>query len=924
MKKLYLSLALLLGLAGTTPAAAQTQETVVTSQGEVVTELTKLSELATSGTPVMLYNVSREHFLENHPYDDGTHKLLVGYDFVANSTGNKSFLWKLVAVEGEENTYRLLSLEDNKYLYMSQRQSANPYYPTTTVSQESQDSIDSYVVEASAYTSDDAIYANTFYLASTNAGEYNERPVCLNGNDYKSAGPDRATVVGWQKGDGGKTTIGDNGDNSAYRIFIPTTTTKPMYTVTFDLKFFDGTTNTNIAEDEALSDLLPTEATTYTTKAAIGDTVNAPTYANNQIRNLTNGSTVVSDSGSFKLTAEMVANGSYTLTASYSSDPRITFRSTIDASLVGGDDGYYTFDDGTFEMDNPVRVTTGDSIVAPRLSRFTAVSDIKDIADKSKTIDVVYRPWRAVALICQYKGADGGLEDIKTVNTYVDLDSLITPPDLGSLYTYNDELTYEEGYNMEPTHFPLKVTLESVSYDGQEFYFIYDVNAPVKTTNVSDDGTVPEDATWYILRLRGSKVLTDGVNEGGMLVLSASATIDDHALWCLRQNEGDGTYFLYNKANPNMVLCDLGSGYPELTQATGAEQGFEMIAITTGYGFRVPDTENVWNDLSGAGQLGYWANAGALSDVGSTLTFEEYKAANYTFLDGRGALNAENCINGYTAEQLSEIAEFIEEGDTENESVVTEIVGELMDLPAEDLIQYNAEHGYAIVSAAPEFISRNNVKYALYYNAASDTVLTWREFNPYDKNFYFELGNRKDLVSTATGEADSTVYSLKHIGSGKYVDAAKWAFLKPLYMTEEYNDTTMQFHVLPVTEVWNADETAITRSAIPAAFYIDRLWYSDNDPAKSKVVCTMSMFAGAISNATTGNIVSYNTHSNGIANVFRFWDGGAIATVGIDSVTNDEEATGAENGAIYDLSGRRVQKAEKGIYIQDGKKIYVK
>ena len=34
--------------------------------------------------------------------------------------------------------------------------------------------------------------------------------------------------------------------------------------------------------------------------------------------------------------------------------------------------------------------------------------------------------------------------------------------------------------------------------------------------------------------------------------------------------------------------------------------------------------------------------------------------------------------------------------------------------------------------------------------------------------------------------------------------------------------------------------------------------------------------------------------------------------------------TGAENGAIYNLAGQRVQKATKGLYIQNGKKILVK
>lgn len=46
-----------------------------------------------------------------------------------------------------------------------------------------------------------------------------------------------------------------------------------------------------------------------------------------------------------------------------------------------------------------------------------------------------------------------------------------------------------------------------------------------------------------------------------------------------------------------------------------------------------------------------------------------------------------------------------------------------------------------------------------------------------------------------------------------------------------------------------------------------------------------------------------------------------LTPTGIGSVTTAEDA---ENAPVYDLSGRRVQKAGKGIYIQNGRKVYVK
>jgi hypothetical protein len=51
-----------------------------------------------------------------------------------------------------------------------------------------------------------------------------------------------------------------------------------------------------------------------------------------------------------------------------------------------------------------------------------------------------------------------------------------------------------------------------------------------------------------------------------------------------------------------------------------------------------------------------------------------------------------------------------------------------------------------------------------------------------------------------------------------------------------------------------------------------------------------------------------------------------------DGSGDGEEGVGIENvketapvdGAIYDLSGRRVSKAQKGVYIQNGKKVVIK
>lgn len=693
-------------------------------------------------------------------------------------------------------------------------------------------------------------------------------------------------------------------------------------TINYNVKFFDGTTNNNLADNDALVDLIPEAAAegVVTVEASIGDSIVFPTFANNELRRAlaADGTTEFSDTTYFFLTEEMLTNNVLTLNLEYSSYPRITFHCTQDVSMFTDVTDQYPFSEGGVEQDVTSRVAPGDSILPPALSHFTALTKLDEIATESKTINVSYRPWRMLYYDCVYTAPDGSENYlVSSAEMYIDVDSILTAPDQGDLYEFDAEAT--AAYEMNDFPVPAKITPDNL-YDGFYYTFCYTMKSPLKTTEVTTDGKFPEDATWYIMRMRGSKVLTSKVNDAGRLLMSASAEVADSALWCFSQN-ADGTYNIYNKGREGEVLTDFGGAEPQFTTATGSEIGFELISVTTGYGFRVQGTDNVWNDFGGNGTLAYYTAAATYTDAGSTITFEEYKASNYTFLDGRAVMNAVNCINGYTEDQVAEISEMVESGETDYEADVTELVADLLDTPADELIQHDPTSGYAIISAAPAYIQRENVKYALY--AQGDTLLAWKEFNPWDRSFYFELRDRREDKSVGSEVADSISYALYHIASQKYVDAADWAYAQPLKLNAEYNDTTMHFHLDPAVAVYD-NEGSLTRAAVPAGFYIDRWWYSGNKYGAGEVLCTMSMHAGSINNATEGSIVSYNTRGTGYSTVFRFWDGGPIETVGIGSVTNDENVNGAKNDVIYDLSGRRVQKAVKGIYIQNGKKVYVK
>lgn len=77
---------------------------------------------------------------------------------------------------------------------------------------------------------------------------------------------------------------------------------------------------------------------------------------------------------------------------------------------------------------------------------------------------------------------------------------------------------------------------------------------------------------------------------------------------------------------------------------------------------------------------------------------------------------------------------------------------------------------------------------------------------------------------------------------------------------------------------------------------------------------------GEFVKATTGTLLPFRTYlTTDAALAAPAFKVIMDETTGINAITTTEA-----DGAIYDLSGRRVEKAVKGIYIQNGKKIYVK
>ena len=692
--------------------------------------------------------------------------------------------------------------------------------------------------------------------------------------------------------------------------------------ITYNVTFYDGNSDVTLA-DAGLDNLIPSAAAegTVTEEGMLGDTITLPTFTNTVIRSAMRGSEVLTDSATFVLTEDILTDGALTVDVKYTSNPQITFICTMDLTAIGGADGEYYFPDGNTTTTRTARFAVGDTLTAPAIANFTALTDLSnEIAATSKEVTVTYRPWRQITANCGFVLSDGTLSSVRNVDIYVDLGDTLTAPELGEMYVFDAEATAERS----GVTLPLVVDAGNI-YNQMPLELVYTRNVPFKLAELNDNGTLNEEtATWYVLRIRGSKVITDQLNETyNGLLLDANATIDDHTLWAIAEApDGSGAFLLYNKANPGKVLCDMTGGLqpPVLTDIVGGEMGFDLVNITNGYGLRLSayynGQENVlMNDVAQNNYLGYWDNTAAWNDPGSTITFEEYNPDNYTFLTGRSYLNAQDCIDGFTADQLADIRGYIEEGDINMESEVDYICNNELRYE-ENRVEYVDGDVYAIISGASQYIQRNNVKMGLYVR--EDSVLAWKEFDPTDNRFYFQLTDIETLKDL-NGQ-DSTVFGLYNVGAEGHL-WGNFVYGGQVKLAAEYNTATDRYHAVPVEELTNTETGAVTRSYVPAGFYIQRLkpgtW---DNPDSAPVIVTFCMHTGAVNANTEGTVTSYNTHQDAYANVFRFYHLGTPEQVGIGSVTADNQEAG--DGKLYDLSGRQLQsEPQKGIFIKNGKAV---
>lgn len=392
-----------------------------------------------------------------------------------------------------------------------------------------------------------------------------------------------------------------------------------LYTINYTCNFFDGT-----SDEPAAPELLPdavAENNVVSLSVGINDSVAPPAFDQSSVRSVTmNGEEFPLKNGKFWFSEELLTDGELDLTVNYSADPAIVFHCTLDATMFGPDDSpeNFFFDDtGTPDKEVTVRIPAGQQIVAPTLENATALTTYDEIATVSTSKEASYRPWRRLFMEGVALNADGSIPAsgeetylFTDQEVFVDIDSTINAINMEPLYTYNAEQTNLAGEALGQVAVPSVVTADNI-YDGMYVTLYYDLKLPFKTSNVTAEGQFPDDATWYIVYINGNKVLSgetasvifNSTTEGKLQRCTAFADINDETLWCFRDN-GDGTYGLFNKANPGMVMAFDGVG-PTLVPVTGSERGFEVLSVGDAYGFYDPAAGGLLNDNGGQGIVYY-------------------------------------------------------------------------------------------------------------------------------------------------------------------------------------------------------------------------------------------------------------------------------------------------------------------------------
>ena len=421
-------------------------------------------------------------------------------------------------------------------------------------------------------------------------------------------------------------------------------------------------------------------------------------------------------------------------------------------------------------------------------------------------------------------------------------------------------------------------------------------NLPFVATTITD-GKFAADTKWYILKVNGSKIMNMDI-ETGAIYCGTVSSYSDNCQWAF-VGDLDNGYKIYNKATgTEQILWAAGDANKTQVFMTDLETAeapntFDIKFNGSGYSWKYHGSANAYlNDFGGAGVVKLWAHANAHKGDGSRFVFTEYtpELANaFIFGEFAAYLKSQDCVGGWTADALADLKKAFEAKDT------TACRAAVENLATADTIAFDKNKTYALVSAFRKFYAYQPT--AVYAMAAeADSSLVWKSFSETDPAFQFGFS----VASDSTYYMVSALNKLP-IGGFRFGEDASCV---------EWGDLSVEEN--KVKEGHPAPFSIVKNTHVPASYFFVHNYGSSHitlccDPTHNP-------------KSTEGTITTYNTKDGNYNNYWRLVPVGEWSGIADTVVTTPER----QRTVIYDLSGRRVSKATKGIYIMNGKKVYIK
>lgn len=517
--------------------------------------------------------------------------------------------------------------------------------------------------------------------------------------------------------------------------------------------------------------------------------------------------------------------------------------------------------------------------------------------DDPQELSVYYEQWPYITINCVDEQGNP-LRD--SYSFYAEKGSKLTLPDVGLGYELVDE------------------KYADYTITGDEVITLVFRQAenpfPFQTTTIVD-GQFAEGTKFYFMNVNGYYAYAPE-DEAQVKVTTEPDLESDAFLWAFTGNINDGVT-VYNKAKGTaMSLFAANSSNATPLEMQGNESASTTFDIKNntngGYSIVYHGTNDVSISRFGGQQnvdLKFWASGASLSDPNCNFVFvdldqlkAEEEAARLNAY--KQYLHAEGCVGGYTAGQLAAMKEAVEAADLDACAAAAE------GLALEEAIAFDATKSYYVCSAYPGFFEAQPEADIAVYASAGDSVV-WGASKADDDHYKWVFNAVSD-----------TTYLISNVANRKYI--VGWRHSAGSALGATHNCALLE-GVIPVqekegdNELFRIGEPApfqmIPSASLPAAFYLVHQYGGS--------IITMSCVqAASVDNALTGgSIKTYNTqNNNNVPNAWRLKEAGEATAIG----SIEAEGGNGQSDAIYDLSGRRVQKAQKGFYIVGGKKVIVK